>query len=696
MLRDQATGAPATGRDRKRHNSRHDKSLAYIKKALDVIKSNLPVEDAHDKLLWRLPEGDVDWNEIAVRCHTRLDFPWRAVGEFDSEIREKVQLYQDFKRKLCLRVRDCWLTVSDAERRVDAVDTLLESAPPYLRDSLSGIRSPSDAHAAFEAASAGEEDMKELLARGLSADRVWRCEAQKPAPSRLGNSSSSSMRTLAVKAMQACLPSIREGLGVKFPGLSTVPPLSQSSTWTGVPKVPFARETIPYAEHDDEEGNSGDEEAFAHDDLLADQDDEEGNSGDEEPPPALPSPSLAPPSAPAHPAAAVPRRHPPPPSPPLAAVDLPASGGSSSPTLATTLATGAGASRRPRTARGGVGGASSKTTGLSARSPRRAVDVIAPTPLARLQALSGRAEAMRAARAAAISSPQPTVRLDCSLLLKLAPDGSIVALTGDEAALVGEALSCAAVRDGNLVNFVVARPKGLPGKTQTGAGITITPFELGRLNMKEFLNSEVVDAGLASVVRQVGAVGVEVYAFSGYLVAELYTRNFIDRVTHWTHAVPRLLSSRYLLFPVNTHLHWFLILADPARRRFEMFDSLPTFISRPLAIEYVEAVAMYLHEELGRRRRRMDEHRIEGEHALDSVLDWNTVWWVEAVEAAEASEHGPSGYELPRQVDKSNDCGMCLIFSALARLRGFLPSYCSEELRQRGRHVVASWALVGE
>jgi len=274
MLRDQADGAPATGRDRKRHDSRHDKSLAYMKKALDVIKSNLPVEDARDKLLWRLPEGDVDWNEIAVRCYTRLDFPWRAVGEFDSEIREKVQLYQDFKRwdrlenaervhfreleqycssmrvwlsnqgavvklclKLCLSVRDCWLTVFDAERRVDAVDTLLESAPPYLRDSLSGIRSPSDAHAAFEAASAGEEDMKELLARGLSADRVWRCEAQKPAPSRLGNSSSSSMRTLAVKAMQACLPSIREGLGVKFPGLSTVPPLSQSSTWTGVPKV---------------------------------------------------------------------------------------------------------------------------------------------------------------------------------------------------------------------------------------------------------------------------------------------------------------------------------------------------------------------------------------------------------------------------------------------------------------------------
>jgi hypothetical protein len=51
--------------------------------------------------------------------------------------------------KLCLSVRDCWLTVSDAERRVDAVDTLLESAPPYLRDSLSGIRSPSDAHAAL-------------------------------------------------------------------------------------------------------------------------------------------------------------------------------------------------------------------------------------------------------------------------------------------------------------------------------------------------------------------------------------------------------------------------------------------------------------------------------------------------------------------------------------------------------------------
>mmetsp|Transcript_41976 Transcript_41976/g.103533 ORF Transcript_41976/g.103533 Transcript_41976/m.103533 type:complete len:158 (+) Transcript_41976:464-937(+) len=98
----------------------------------------------------------------------------RELQQYNSNMRAWLSK-QSAVVALSLSVRVCWLTLSGKELRA-AVGTLDGSAPPYLRSAFVGIRSLSDAHAAFEVASAGEEDSEELLARGVASDRVWRFE----------------------------------------------------------------------------------------------------------------------------------------------------------------------------------------------------------------------------------------------------------------------------------------------------------------------------------------------------------------------------------------------------------------------------------------------------------------------------------------------------------------------------------------
>ncbi|KAJ1622336.1 hypothetical protein T492DRAFT_885413 [Pavlovales sp. CCMP2436] len=138
----------------------------------------------------------------------------RELQQYNSNMRAWLSK-QSAVVALSLSVRVCWLTLSGKELRA-AVGTLDGSAPPYLRSAFVGIRSLSDAHAAFE-------------------------------------------------------------LRVLFPGQSSVPTLSQSK-WTDAPKDWRNHESSADGSGDEEERTADEHpDGIADDDnLLADHSSDDG------------------------------------------------------------------------------------------------------------------------------------------------------------------------------------------------------------------------------------------------------------------------------------------------------------------------------------------------------------------------------------------------------------------------------------
>ncbi|KAG5654258.1 hypothetical protein H0H81_005501 [Sphagnurus paluster] len=107
---------------------------------------------------------------------------------------------------------------------------------------------------------------------------------------------------------------------------------------------------------------------------------------------------------------------------------------------------------------------------------------------------------------------------------------------------------------------ILCYPQGVPG------AVNLTNADLKRLQPGEFLNDTLIEFGLKLWLKKLHdsnpELANEVHVFSSFFYKKLNKRIFdegYDSVRKWT-AKLDLFSKKYIIIPINEHLHWYLAI----------------------------------------------------------------------------------------------------------------------------------------